>query len=97
MNPLMLPDVRESSFFLRKNSTSVMTIARKRRAPMTVPAIDAIEIPWGGGAAGWDDPEVEVEPDDVGEGAPGVEDGDRLFRQLLSSDRPTTLISEVPP
>jgi hypothetical protein len=96
MNPLMLPDVRESSFFLRKNSASVMMTARKRRAPMTVPAIAAIETPWGGGG---DDPEVEVELDDVdvGEGAPGVEDGDRLFRQLLSSDRPTTLISEVPP
>ena len=33
----------------------------------------------------------------VGEGVARVEDGDELSRQLLSSDTPTILISELPP
>jgi len=85
-------------FFLRKNSASVMMAARKRREAMTVPPIAAIEIPWEGGAVG----EAEVvlgfgDVDVVGKGGAEVEDGDELFRQVLSPDRPTTLISELPP
>ena len=73
-----------------------MMTARKRREAMTVPAIAAVEIPWEGA----EDPEVELEFGDVDvgdEGASVVEDGDELFKQVLSSDRPTTLISELPP
>jgi hypothetical protein len=89
-----------SRFLLRKNKPSVMTTARKRRAPMTVPAMAAIEMPFEG---------VEVELVGgfelaVDEGAvceaPGgdcVEDGDRPVRQLLSSEKPTILTSELPP
>jgi len=58
-------------------------------------------MPWDEtGVEEADDPEVglELELDDtVGEGAPRVEDGDKLFRQLLSSDTPTNVISELPP
>jgi hypothetical protein len=39
-----------SRFLLRKNKPNVMTTARKRRAPMTVPAMAAIEMPFEGGA-----------------------------------------------
>lgn len=72
----MLPDGRESCFLLRQNSPSVITTARKRRAPMTVPAIAAIEIPWGGAVGGAVGPELELDEVDEGEGAAGVEDGD---------------------
>jgi hypothetical protein len=78
-----------------------MMTARKRREAMTVPAIAAIEMPWGGGVVGRaEGPEVELELGEVeavGEGEAEVEDGDELLRQVLSSDRPTTLISELPP
>jgi len=73
-----------------------MMAARKRREAMTVPPIAVIEIPWEGGAVG----EAEVgfgDADVVGKGDAEVEDGDELFRQVLSPDRPTTLISELPP
>jgi hypothetical protein len=75
-----------------------MVDARKTREPMTVPAIAATEIPLGGEMVG----EAEVglgfeNVVDVGEGGDGVEDGDELSRQVLSPDRPTILISELPP
>ena len=43
---------------------------------MTVPAIAAIEIPWGGAVGGAVGPELELDEVDEGEGAAGVEDGD---------------------
>lgn len=73
-----------------------MMAARKRREAMTVPAIAVIEIPWEGGAVGGAEVGLGFGDVDV-EGGAKVEDGDELFRQVLSPDRPTTLISELPP
>jgi len=64
---------------------------------MTVPAMAAIEMPFEAGT------EVELDCGCV-EGAdwedPGddcVEVGDELVKQLLSSENPTILTSELPP
>jgi hypothetical protein len=84
---------------LRKNKTAVITTARNRRPPMTVPAMAAIEMPFEAGT------EVELDGGcELVEGAdwedPGddcVEVGDEPVKQLLSSENPTILTSELPP
>jgi hypothetical protein len=77
-----------------------MTKAKNMRPPTTPPAMAAIGIPLP-------DFDAEVVEDDVLAlevvvlvevvGAAGVEEGERLLRQLLSSEEPTVLISELPP
>lgn len=65
---------------------------------MTVPAIAAIETPECAGA----DEEGVLDEGMVGdvaddEGGPAVDVGELPSRQLLSSEEPTTLTSELPP
>jgi hypothetical protein len=89
----------------KKKRPSVTATARKTRAPITVPAMAAIDVFLS-------DPEVveglgddvsEVSPErvavglDVTVGADVVEEGERLFRHEASSVIPTLLRSEVPP
>lgn len=82
--------------FLKKKRPKVTTTARKRRAPITVPAIALIGTPRVGEAEG-EEVGPAVEPLVVDVEALEVEDGDKLFRQVLSSVAPTILMSELPP
>lgn len=77
-----------------------MTTARKMRPPTTVPAIAAMEMV----VEGVEGVELACVFELVAEGAdwedPGddwVEVGDEPLRQLLSSEKPTVLTSELPP
>lgn len=99
----------ESRFFRKKKRPRVTVTARNTRAPMTVPAIAAMDV----FLSGADVPGVGISvpdavPDsaaavvviaevDEGAGLLGVEEGDWVLRQAVLSVMPTVLMSEVPP
>jgi hypothetical protein len=78
----------------RKNKARVIATARNKTDPIMAPAMLAAEM--GGGA------EVALGEEGsalvcVGPGASVVVEGEELSKQLLSSEAPTDLISELPP
>lgn len=103
-----LPELLESRFRLRKKSPSVIATARNTRAPITVPAMAAIDVPLAGSPVevGEEVEEVEevgvvfvvwVEGVDVLVAVVAVEDGESPLRHVTSSVIPTVLTSEQPP
>lgn len=96
-----LPSSHLSRFLLKKNRPSVMTAARNMRAPITLPAIAAIDIPPPefDEVAGLAPEEVVALEGELADevGIPDVEEGERLLRHVLSSEAPTLMMSELPP
>lgn len=99
------PELLESRFRLRKKSPSVIATARNTRAPITVPAMAAIDVPFAGSPV-----EVGEEVEEVGVvvvvrvedvyvvvAVVAVEDGESPLRHVISSVIPTVLTSEQPP
>jgi hypothetical protein len=76
-----------------------MITARKRRAPITVPAIAAIETPFEGGGVVEGLEVFDVDPFDVVgvDGGLDVDVGEFELRQVASSEDVTVSISEHPP